>query len=1283
MSRTRHPHRISRSHLISVAALAALLVPFVATPASGADDDVVIVPTTIDIGTTSGLATTIDIDSDGAIFVTQPAGEYIEPQCFPVQGSIVTCIGAPSASDPLEQQGIAGLSDFLPAESGDHVAALGWMVPEAIDAIAALYDVPRDGRIERYAGDQIRAYIVSRVLDIFDRFLYGIALTPNEQKTYDYFTAQFLEIDRAIANYAKQEYTEYLASPCTYRPPAAPSFVADAVLLPEAVQSWCSRPQTQWDTIFVFAPPIPSADEFQAWGMYRHASDLGLDALASDTVTRNLAGSQNAMYQFGALGAVAGTAAAGTVAGLVAGLSATVGTSVAGAIGSAAGATSWVAGVGPVVTGSVSTVASIAAASVVAIVVVAIIVTAVAIVQIVAYEEVGATVNKRLANAQASDDPFGLADIIDDFAGLELRENMSADNLPEYRSANSVSRILSTVVTVTSARYGGVYVPDTATLWADNATTPDDFAFFVTDSAGSRVQESIVIPIEGVDTTVRFSRGWLVTDGGTGERAALAFPFVTVDGESALAMRSAIEPGAFTVSVLTDAGSFEESTVDTIEYLDASGDLVRVALAGESTSGLAGPMPSVVGPLTPGRTAILRPNPVDEAGTFELDRYATGYDYTWDVVRADPETGDWTEVASYDGYDARFIPTEIGSYRASVLMHDTDPSDGVDDDVWGFVDFAVSPPTIDVAILDFQDDGTDQLRVVAQVRADVPENDYTLTVEWPGTVTGAESVSSSVDLQCHRIDAMSCSTVLTSSFPDLDSALSHELPHDAALGQGVDVTITDRFGSASTQHFAIDEPARPTFQAPRVAPAVDQPGEVLFDVQSTTIQVPIGYASDPNYEIARIVPGGGQWPTTFGLVDPEDDLPYSSLELPGGGATASIVYDDDLDEWYINVRVTADASDVGTRVIPLVVQQVTGARSTLPITLDLLPATDGRYRGAVVSTVAPESMTVEAVPDVVPFVMGGKAEWGEYGSTLCVRVQYTEFPSAPVQHCAPVTEFLDGEGAFAAIDFREFLPEGLQAGRYEVAASVPEGDRSDGTELITSFRMAYGPPIIENLQWTASERSVTFEAVPADPAVPIVTRSCFLDGAAIACTAAAAGTWPAGLTAGLHTFAVDVEDAGGNYASESIDFTVDEAVDPGEVDVIVTINVPVIEAGWSVELNGAGFEAGEAVRIELHSTPIVLTRTTADEVGEVSAVVTIPEDTPPGIHEIVLIGETSGAEARVELEVTPSAPGQGPGGLAVTGSTVLLGLGLVGALLVIGGIAVGIRRRRVGDGISS
>ena len=80
-----------------------------------------------------------------------------------------------------------------------------------------------------------------------------------------------------------------------------------------------------------------------------------------------------------------------------------------------------------------------------------------------------------------------------------------------------------------------------------------------------------------------------------------------------------------------------------------------------------------------------------------------------------------------------------------------------------------------------------------------------------------------------------------------------------------------------------------------------------------------------------------------------------------------------------------------------------------------------------------------------------------------------------------------------------------------------------------------------------------------------------------------------------------------------------------------------------------GLPPGETVDVTLHSTPISLGSATADADGGVVKTVTIPADVEPGVHSIEMVGQTSGVEVAVEVEVLP-ADGAAAGGLPATGS---------------------------------
>ncbi|MGW9632238.1 hypothetical protein ACWGST_16195 [Agromyces sp. NPDC055520] len=1137
------PRFLSVPRLVVMIAAAALVAPLAISPAA-ADP----LPPDDATGTTTiyfdpDQTSSITVTSSG-VFELSGDLDVVRSQCID-GGANSVCVGAQSSSDPFAEPLVVGgsVSGFAADDEGGAAEALGWIIQEGVDAITALYDLPADGRVQRLAGDQLRAYVLMRILDVLDRSLYGVELTPNEQVTLDYVNRQVLGSDRKIAQYAADEFATFQALECGYTPPAAPAFITTPVTLPKEVVDWCARRHTVLESAFVFAPPQPSADAFQAWGMYRHAADLGLDRLSTSGYGDAIADVQRA---YGALAgaaiaggaAAAAAAAAGAAAGVAGASTTALGTVFAGVFPHAA----WGSALVPAT-------AAGAAASVVAVVILAIVVTVVASIQLDEHEQVGIKIAERLKDAKEASDPFFLDDIRAQYAGLELREGMTPENQPPYRADASVARIMDLIVAKTSDTINGAYIPDVDALWTPNATTAQDYRFLVMDGSTPHVEDSITVPMLGDDeTTVRFSRDWMIVDEGDGEKPALEFRYVDNAGRETTASRVPAAEGApapdggFSVARRGPDGMLVAERTSTIHYIDGNGNSVSVALVPPTVPKVGGVRPSAVGPLTPGRTVILRPNPVAPDGTFD-GLHETGFTYTWNVKRVDPATGALVEaVPEVTSYDTRFKPAELGDYRAVVRAHDTDPADGTVPDSWGVVDFRISAPATEAAELQLHDDGTDGLRISAQLGAAVPSDDFTIDVEWPGSVLGEPGERSSLDLECHTVDPMSCSTVKTDLFPDMKAELSHTLAATADLNRGVTVTITDRYGSATTQKFAIDDPARPTLAPPREAPGPDQPGVVVFDRVHSAVQIPVQVTADPNYELARLVPGTGGLPTSFGIVDPADDTPKSSVPFLGGAVRLTTGFDAVNNEWVLDLRVTAGLDDLGTTTFPVVIQQVTGARTMMPLTVDLVPASGDRFRAAVANEIDVNDIAVDSVPQLVPYVMGGRDEWGDYAGDLCVSLTYTEFPTAPVEHCGPVSDLLDANGKLTAISYPSFDADGLDTGRYEVTAHIPDAEHADATPFTVSFRLMSGPPTIGAFTWDKGKNAVRFTTTPFSAAAPITGYECRLDGQSVACPDATAGIWVApALTQGTHRFDVSVTDAAGNYTTDGFEFTLKKA----------------------------------------------------------------------------------------------------------------------------------------------
>jgi hypothetical protein len=136
------------------------------------------------------------------------------------------------------------------------------------------------------------------------------------------------------------------------------------------------------------------------------------------------------------------------------------------------------------------------------------------------------------------------------------------------------------------------------------------------------------------------------------------------------------------------------------------------------------------------------------------------------------------------------------------------------------------------------------------------------------------------------------------------------------------------------------------------------------------------------------------------------------------------------------------------------------------------------------------------------------------------------------------------------------------------------------------------------------------------------------------------------------------------------------------------------QPGEALTVTGEGFGPGEPVLLELRSDPVVLGTVTADETGSFAYDVTIPADTPVGVHTIIAIGQETGRTASAGITVvmpqtqptTPPGSGTGSGtgsgsgsvsgSLPGTGTTLPLGTIGAGALLILLGLGVYSVRRR-------
>jgi hypothetical protein len=123
----------------------------------------------------------------------------------------------------------------------------------------------------------------------------------------------------------------------------------------------------------------------------------------------------------------------------------------------------------------------------------------------------------------------------------------------------------------------------------------------------------------------------------------------------------------------------------------------------------------------------------------------------------------------------------------------------------------------------------------------------------------------------------------------------------------------------------------------------------------------------------------------------------------------------------------------------------------------------------------------------------------------------------------------------------------------------------------------------------------------------------------------------------------------------------------------VSVNPTSVAAGGTVTITGAGFQAGETVRVQLTTNPPIvqpsnppqfsgptLTTVTADGSGNFTATnVTIPSDQPPGGFAMGAIGGTSGRAAFAPLTITAAqaSVSVNPTSVVVGGTVAITGTG--------------------------
>lgn len=1223
------------------ATLGLLLVVPLTTGAAAADPVVVTINLEGNFGSGAG---TLSVSDDQGIESLQLDGELQSGCGFPLDDTESLCLGTPLASDEtLTVSGIT-VDPFIRA-GGETADALRWIVDEGVQAIRSYYGVPLDYRIERYAAAEVRAYIQNRILDILDKAAYDEPLTANETLTLDFVQGQVLDLERKITRYAYEEYLEWRKLGCGYSPPAAPSWVVSPVRsTPEEVK-WCTRAHSAYETLFVFAPPSPSAGHFLAWGMYRNAADLGLDKFDEGRSQAQLMEGITAGIVLGGI-ATAIAAAGGTAA--IVGASTALSAAAAGAMGSFAATSTAMGVLGPAgVASAFASVGPAAAATVVAVVVLAAVVISISIVQIAEREQIGATLQAKMAAAARATDPFGLVALAAARGHLDLREGMTSANLPGYRKQDSLSRLWQFVAQWTSIDAGGTFRPDASDIWSENATTVRDYRFEVrVDGGAPETVDSIVVPVgDGATTTVRFSRSWFVVtpDGGIPD-PSLSFGYVDQLGRVSFASRdSRVEAGFIVTRPDTALGTIPGTQLASIRYLDSAGRTVEARLLSPAAQILSGPRPTVVGPRVPGRVVNLRPNPVSETGEFALDRFRDDYSYVWEVSRFDTASQNWVPVTTETpaGYGTRFAPDAVGSYRAVVTMTD---EVGDEPDARGVVEFEIVPPEIGVEVLELVDTGDEDLTLRLRLSEKVASDDFDLTIEWPGAF-GQGPVVETRAVECGNL-GIDCESALQS--------IAHTLDDHADVSRGVRVTVRNSYGNSITRVLDIAGDERLRFGAPLVAPSPDQLGTVEYSGHSASVQLPVEVDGPASYDLATVVPGGDEDLREFGFYDPTDDTARPTVFPLGMGSSIriSLVEDVASGETVIAISGQPGLDEIGIYEFPLIVQQNSPSatvRTAFLVRLDVVAAPGDRFRGALLSGIGPV-LAVDDVPTLETQIIGGRAEWGDPDARICLTLEYVSDPAGRTEVCGDPSEFFDADGAPYPFPYPTLFPEGLRSGLHEAVIRLPDAsDEVSAEPHRVRFHLTSGPPVVDTLAWDDTQRRVRMVVTPS-PGTVLAGVTCTLDGVAVPCFQDDFASWsPGTLAPGDHELVVVPTLDTANYTTARLAFTVSGGPVPGDPAPGTGTGTP--PCPWAPSAPGATGPDAEAPGLE---TP--------------GAEDPHPSSSPTAVP---------GAEPGVGASPVPAA-GDSPtdGGMILPILLAVIG-GLVLAVAAIGGVIWGVRRRGV------
>lgn len=832
-------------------------------------------------------------------------------------------------------------------------------------------------------------------------------------------------------------------------------------------------------------------------------------------------------------------------------------------------------------------------------------------------------------------------------------------------------------VTVTTTPPGGG-TPTTQTVTADGsgditfpfATTPGQtlgaYGFTAVDQTTSASASTTVTVTAAptVNAPPVADAGTTVTIPGTGFTPGQPVHVVVTDPANGTVLDGTVTPdssGNISVPVPLPAGATPGTY--TVTATDTSG------AAATDTFAVVNPAIDAPASTTPGQTVTV-------TGTG----YLPGEPVTFTLTDpSDAAVGTpVTVTAGADGSVTASVPVPSGSAPGVYTVTGTGQTSGAAaTDTIAVVDPALTASTPTVAQggtatitgSGFTPNGAVTLTVV-----DGGGNTTTvpLTADADGAVTYPFATTTATPLGATTFTAVDVATGQTSA-PVTVQVIPPQptiaAPATAQPGDTITVTGTDYLPGSTVTVTITDAGGNPVAT---VTTTADASGAI-----STPVTIPAGTPAGP-LTVTGVDPTNRPATAPVTLIDPA--LAASPATVPAGG-TSTVTGTGFTPSSTITVTITAPDSTTSTTTV------TTDAAGSFTLPFPTSSSTAlGDYTfsapdpsGATATT----TVTVTPAPTLTPEqpqVPSGGATTVD-GSGFTPGGDVTVTVTMPDGSTDTQTVTADGNGDIQVVVITS--PTDPAGGVYDVTATDPSGAQATTTVTTT------GPPTVDAPSTfdggAGGDMPASGDGYTPDSTVTVV----LLDpdgnpvGDPVQVTTDGDGHFtttipvPPGSPAGQYTV-VATDDATGALGDATVGVTDPAPTAPATRALTSTFTEPVVHVGDLETYNASGFRPGELVRAVIHSVPLQLAPTAADVNGVAHWTFTVPADFELGTHTgtatSVSVGDSTSSTFQVVSAATATVADPGP--LPRTGSDVVGVTLLAGLLMLAGGAAVALTRRR-------